>query len=174
MNRQEKSAEIDGLKERFAQSQLTIIALNKGLTVAAVTDLRRKLREKSGSLKVVKNRLAKIAIKGTLAEPLTEYFKSTATIVTSGKDLTGPAKVLAEFSKGNEKIEIKVGLLGGKVISEKDVKALADMPSKEELIAKMLGSFKAPATNLVSVLVQIPRQWVQVLSAVRDQKEKGV
>jgi large subunit ribosomal protein L10 len=173
MNRQEKVEEIESLKTRFSQSQLTIVAGYKGLNVASVTELRRKLHEKTGSFKVIKNRLAKIAAKGTSVEVLSPHFKDAAAVVTTGKDMTAAAKVLTDFAKGNDKLEIKIGLLDGKVINLKDIKALADMPSKEELIAKMLGSFKAPATNLVNVLIQIPRQLVQVLAAVKDQKEKN-
>lgn len=173
MNRQEKVAEIESLKTRFSQSQLTIVTSYKGLNVASVTELRRKLCEKTGSFKVIKNRLAKIAAKGTSVEVLSPHFKDTAAVVTTGKEITAAAKVLTDFAKENDKLEIKLGLLDGKIINLKDIKALADMPSKEELIARMLGSFKAPATNLVNVLIQIPRQLVQVLAAVKDQKEKN-
>ncbi len=171
MNRSEKTKEIESLKARFVKSQLTILTEYKGLSVADITDLRRKLREKSGSLKVVKNRLAKIAAKDTNHEVLATHFKETVAMATCAADPTGPAKVLVEFAKTNEKLKIKVALLDGKIISQNEVKALADMPSKEQLIAMLLGSMQAPAQNLVRVLAQIPRQVVQVLSAVKTQKE---
>lgn len=170
MNRQEKAVEVENLKARFSQSQLTIVASYKGLNVASVTALRRKLSEKTASFKVIKNRLAKIAAKGTPIEALSPHFKDTAAVVTTGAEITAAAKVLTDFAKENDKLEIKLGLLDGKIINSKDIKALADMPSKEELIVKMLGSLQAPATNLVNVLIQIPRQLVQVLAAVKDQK----
>lgn len=173
MNRTQKAQEIESLKERFAKSQLTILTEYKGLTVSEMTELRGKLRETSSTLKVVKNRLAKIAIKGTDHEPLTDSFKDTVAVATAGEDPTGPAKVLVDFAKANEKLSIKAALLDGKVISENEVKALASMPSKEELIAKLMGSMQAPAQNLVGVLSQIPRQVVQVLSAVKAHKEEN-
>lgn len=173
MNREQKAAEVESLKNRFNKAQIAILVNNKGLNVSDVTDLRRKLREKSSNFKVVKNRLAKIALKGTPFEALTDYFKDTTAVATSEIDLAGPAKVLTDFVKNNEKLELKIGFLDGKVINIKDIQALANMPSKEELIAKMLGSLNAPATNLVNVLIQIPRQLVQVLAAVKDQKEKN-
>jgi len=173
MNREQKAAEVESLKNRFSKAQIAILVNNKGLNVSDVTDLRRKLREKSSSFKVVKNRLVKIALKGTPFEILTDYFKDTTAVATSEIDLVGPAKVLTDFVKNNEKLELKIGILDGKVINIKDIQALANMPSKEELIAKMLGSLNAPATNLVNVLIQIPRQLVQVLAAVKDQKEKN-
>lgn len=173
MNREQKATEIESLKGRFAKAQITILANNKGLSVASVTDLRSKLRAKNASLKVVKNRLARIAVKGTPSELLSDYFKDTTAVATSETDLTSIAKVLTDFAKDNEKLELKAGFLSGKVISLKDIKALADMPSREELIAKMLGSLNAPAQNLVNVLIQIPRQLVQVLAAVKDHKVKN-
>lgn len=173
MNREQKVAEVESLKEKFAKSQLTVLANYKGLDVAAVTELRKKLFEKESQFKVVKNRLAKIAIKDTPFEALEEYFSETTAVTTVAEDVTGSAKVLTDFAKGNESLQIKAGFLDGKVIDAKEIKALASMPTKEELIAKLLGSMQAPATNLVSVLSQIPRQLVQVLAAVQDQKEKN-
>ncbi len=172
MNRTEKAAEIEGLKSRFVNSQLTILAEYKGLSVSALTTLRRKLRDSSSTLKVIKNRLAKIAVKDTLAQPLTEYFVGTVAATTTSGDPAATAKVLTEFAKDNELLKLKVGLLNGKAIDAKGLKALASLPSKEELVAKLMGSMQSPARNLVYVLSQIPRQLVTVLSAVKDQKEK--
>lgn len=172
MNREQKAAEVEGLKQRFSHAQAVFLANYKGLTVANVTDLRSKLRAKSAGMKVLKNRLARIAVKGTPHEILSASFKETVALITATGDPTSAAKVLKGFAKDNEKLEIKSGYLDGKIISVQEVNALADMPSREQLIAKMLGSLNAPATNLVSVLIQIPRQWARVLAAVRDQKAK--
>ncbi len=170
MNRTEKAAEIESLKSKFETAQLTILADYKGLSVAAITDLRRKLRAHQGSLKVVKNRLAKIAVKGTGAEFLASHFTGTTVVALTSGDPAAVAKVVSNFAKENDKLKIKAGALTGKALDLNAVKALADMPSREQLIAKLMGSMNAPATNLVSVLSQIPRQLVTVLSAVRDQK----
>jgi large subunit ribosomal protein L10 len=172
MNRTEKATEVESLREQIAKSQITIVADYKGLTVAAVNDLRRQLFGRSSRFKVVKNRLAKIAIKGSPAEVLTVHLKGTAAIATSDTDAAGASKVLSEFAKTNELLKIKAGFLDGKLLSAKDIQTLANLPSKEELISKLMSSMQAPMSNLVSVLAQIPRQVVNVLSAVRDQKEK--
>lgn len=173
MNRSQKAQEIESLKDRFSKSQLTILTEYKGLSVADITDLRSKLRDKQSSLKVVKNRLAIIASKGTKHEVLKDFFKDTVAMATCGTDPTGPAKVLVEFAKNNEKFKIKAAVLDGKLITNAEVKSLADMPSKEQLIAKLMGSMQAPAQNLVSVLSQIPRQVLQVLSAVKAKMEEN-
>lgn len=172
MNRSEKAAEIENLRERFASARLTILADYKGLSVASLTELRGKLRESDSTLKVVKNRLAKIAVEGSDAESLKDQFVGTTAVCTSIEDPVGPAKVLVEFAKANEKLIIKTGMLKDKPLDLNDIKALADLPSKEELLAKLVGSMNAPATNWVNVLSQIPRQLVNVLSAIKDQKEQ--
>jgi len=172
MNRAEKATEIENLKTRFVNAQLTILADYKGLSVSEMTDLRRQLRENEAVIKVVKNRLAKLALKDTPAsEVFAKHLVGTTAVATSDTDPAGSAKVLTKFAKDNDKLKIKVGYLDGKELDEQALKALASLPSKEELIGQLLGSMNAPASNLVSVLAQIPRQLVTVLAAVRDQKE---
>lgn len=173
MNRSEKAAEIESLRERFASARLTILADYKGLSVASLTELRSQLRESSSTLKVIKNRLAKIAVEGSTAESLKDHFVGTTAVCTSTDDPVGPAKVLVEFAKKNEQLKIKLGLLKEKPLDLSEIKALAELPSKEELLAKLVGSMNAPATNLANVLSQIPRQLVNVLSAIKDQKEQN-
>ncbi|HBF13484.1 MAG TPA: 50S ribosomal protein L10 [Deltaproteobacteria bacterium] len=173
MNREQKAIEIENLKAKFLKSQLTIVADYKGMTVDAINQLRRKLEEKQSSLKVIKNRLAKIAVKGTPSEFLAQYFIGTTAVATSELDPTGPAKVIVEFSKNNELIKFKGAVMGSQAMSSEQIKTLASLPSKEELIAKAMGSMLAPARNWVCVLAQIPRQVVNVLAAIRDQKEKS-
>ncbi|OVE80710.1 50S ribosomal protein L10 [bacterium K02(2017)] len=173
MKRTEKAAEIEVLKSRFSSALVTILADYKGLKMTEMTALRTKLKEKDSGFNVVKNRLAKIAIKDTPFDDLASHFVGTTAVSTSQDDLSGPAKVLVEFAKEHEALKIKAGFLNGKVIQLADVKKLADLPSKEELLAKMLGSMQAPITNWVSVLSQIPRQLVTVLNAVREHKEKN-
>lgn len=171
MNRTEKSAEIEELKTRFAQSQLTVLTDYKGLSVASITELRHKLSASKSRLKIVKNRLAKIAVKDTSLEPLQAQFAGTTAVVTTAEDVAAQAKVVVDFAKDNELFKIKMGVLSGKMIDLKGLQALAKLPSKEQLIAMLLGSLKAPASNLASVLAQIPRQLVNVLDAVKRQKE---
>lgn len=173
MNKQEKGLEIESLKKRLVNAQFLILAEYKGIKVESFNQLRRKLHEKNSLIKVVKNRLAKLALKGTPMDILESYFKGTTAVASTESDPTGPAKVIADFLKDNEQIKFKAAYMNGELLSQAQVTKLAKLPSREELIAKMLGSMMAPARNWVSVLAQIPRQWVNVLAAVRDQKEKG-
>jgi large subunit ribosomal protein L10 len=172
MNRTEKAQEIDRLREMITNSQITIVADYKGMTVEAVSDLRRKLYGRASRFKVVKNRLAKIALKGLPAEVLNAHLKGTAAIAISKDDAPGASKVLSEFAKTNDKLIVKVGFMDGKLLNATEIQTLANLPSKEELISKLMSSMQAPMSNLVSVLAQIPRQVVNVLAAYRDQKEK--
>ncbi len=170
MNRTEKAAEIESLKSRFSKSLFTILADYKGLSVASMTDLRRRLRKGNTSLKVVKNRLAKIAVQGTPSEVLSAHFVGTTALATSAAEPAETAKALTSFAKENERFKIKIALLDGQTLTLKELNALANLPSRDVLLAKMLGSLNAPATNLVSVLIEIPRQLVTVLTAIKDQK----
>lgn len=170
MNRTEKATEIESLKKQFSKAKFAVLADYRGITVPQVTDLRRKLREKATSLRIIKNRLAKIAAADTPFAVLKDHFKDTTAVALTEGDPTVVSKVLTEFVKNNERFKLKMAYLDGKILPVKDVEALAKMPSKEELIAKLMGSMQAPARNLVSVLSQIPRQLVQVLSAIQKQK----
>jgi len=173
MNRTEKNEEIKLLKDKFSKAQLAILADYKGISSNDFNDFRKKLREKGSTIKVIKNRLAKIAAQGTEYEVLVNHLTGTVALATTEVEPTAQAKVITEFAKSNEKVQIKIAAMQGKLISVQEVEALAKLPSKEELIAKLMASMQAPAQNFVSVLAQIPRQVVNVLAAIRDQKEKG-
>lgn len=172
MNKEQKQNEVERLKEKFTKAQLAILTDYKGLKVSEFNELRRKLTAKQSEIQVVKNRLAKIALKGSNIEGLSSHFVGTTAVTTTSVDPTGPAKILVEFAKGHKAIKFKAATMDGKSINQADIESLAELPSYEELVAKLLGSMMAPARNLVSVLAQIPRQVVNVLAAVRDQKEK--
>lgn len=173
MNREQKSIEIEKLKEKFSKTPLAVLTDYKGLKVNDFNELRRKLFEKQSRISVVKNRLAKVALKGTSLEFLSQHFTGTTTLLVVEKDPVGPAKVILDFAKNHEQVTIKAAAMDGKALNTSQLTALASLPSREELIAKLLGSMQAPARNLVSVMAQIPRQLVNVLAAVRDQKEKA-
>ena len=170
MNREEKNQEIKELKERFQKATLTLLTDYKGLKVNEMNQLRKELRETSAELKVLKNTLAKVAIQDTELKVLEEYFKETVAVVTSETDPVGPAKAIFKFAKEFKKPEIKVGFLDGKVMQTAEVEALSKLPSREDLLSKLLGSMQAPAQNLVNVLAALPRQLVTVLAAIRDKK----
>lgn len=173
MNRQEKTQEIELLKEKFTKAQIAILTDYKGLSVESFNELRGKLRESGSEIKVIKNRLAKIAVKDTNFEFLSEHLKGTTALTVSETDPVAPAKVIVDFAKDSDFVSLKAAGMSAKEITKSELEALAKLPSREELIGSLLGSMMAPARNLVSVMAQIPRQLVNVLAAVRDQKEKG-
>lgn len=172
MNREQKKLEIESLKESFTKASLCILTDYQGLKVNEVNTLRQKLSKSGSHFKIVKNRLAKIALTGGPQEFLKDFLKGTTALTSTSGDPVGVAKVLVEFSKDREQMKFKTASMGGKVLTQKELEALAKLPGRHELIAKLLGSMQAPARNWVCVLAQIPRQWVNVLAAVRDQKEK--
>lgn len=172
MNRTEKATEVESLKTAFASSSMMIVTDYKGIKANDFNLLRQKLREKGSHLKVVKNRLAKRALKGTPYEALATHLAGTSAVTFAQGDPTVAAKVITDFAKDHEVIVFKSALLEGKDLNQAAFTALSKLPSREELIAKMMGSMMAPARGLVTVLAQIPRQVVNVLAAIRDQKEK--
>ena len=158
MNKAEKKIEVEKMREHLSKAQVAILTDYKGLKVS--------------QMHVLKNRWAKLAVKDTPIEILVSHFTGTTALTISDQDPVSPAKILVNFEKDNALLKFKAAALNGKTLSKEQVVALAKLPSREELLAKLLGSMMAPARNLVTVLVQIPRQLVNVLAAVRDKKEK--
>ena len=142
----------------------------RGLTVEQADDLRNKLRETGVEYSVVKNTLLRLASQGTDMECLSEHLSGPTSVTITGDDPVAPAKVLADFAKANEVFEIKCGVLNGVLLSVAEINALAALPSRDELLAKMLSSINAPVSNFVGVLAAIPRSLVQVLGAIQEQK----
>ena len=170
MNREEKAQAVEALKERFQKTSVTLLAEYQGLKVSELTKLRQELRKTNAEVKILKNTLAGLALKGTEMEPLSKLFVGPTAVVTSAKDPVTPAKVLVKFVKEFEKAKIKGGFLSGKVMTPAEIETLSKLPSREEMLAKMLGSMQAPAQNLVNVLSALPRQLATVLAAIRDKK----
>lgn len=171
MNRTEKTNEVSKLKQRFEKAKAMILADYRGLTVAEVTELRQKLHAQQSTVKVVKNRLAKLAFKDLNVEGMDSFLKGPTAIASSDTDAVIPAKVLVDFAKTHEKLQLRAGYMDGIVLDIKSIMALATLPSREVLLSKMLGSLQAPATNLVNVLSAVPRGLVTALAAIRDTKE---
>lgn len=159
------------LHAHFSKSAVVIVTDYKGLNVAAVTDLRRKLREADVQYKVVKNSLLARASEGTGAEAIKDYFKGPNAVAFSYTDPVAPAKVLCDFAKENEKLDIRIGVLNGKVLDPDAIEALAKLPSREQLLAQVLSVMNQVPTSLVTALSDVPRRMVNVLSAIKDQKE---
>lgn len=167
-----KAQMIDEIKEDICSSSVAIVTDYRGLTVEEITTLRRSLQEKGAEYTVVKNTLAKIAIKDTKFEGLSQFLEGPTAMVLGKKDQVGPAKALTQFMKKAKKVTIRGGVLDGSVLTETNVKQLADMPSIEELYAKMLGSLNAPASGIVTCTSGVARALVVCIDQIRKQKEE--
>ena len=165
-----KSEKIDAIKSKIEKAQVAILTEYKGLTVEEITNLRRELQKDGGDYMVTKNTLAKIAVKGTQYEALTEKLSGPIALAFGFSDPVSPAKVLKNFIKETKKAEILGAVLDGKLLSVDETKALANLPTKEELYAKMLGSINSPASGLVGCVNGIMASLTRAVAAVRDQK----
>ena len=161
----------EDLHERLAKSAIIVLTDYKGLDVASINDLRRKLRESNVEYQVVKNSLLARASEDTEVAVIKDHFKGPSAIAISYDDPVAPAKVLTQFAKDNKKLEIKVGVLNGKVLDVQAIKALASLPSREVLLAQFLATLNAVPGSFVRTLAEIPRSFVNVLTAIKDQKE---
>ncbi|MGH1375407.1 MAG: 50S ribosomal protein L10 [Alphaproteobacteria bacterium] len=164
MTRTEKEVEIQALNERFASEELVVVAHYSGLTVSDMATLRGELRKEGARFKVTKNTLAKRAIKGTQFEPLEKLFTGP-TGVASSQDPVAAAKVAYNFSKDNDKFIIVGGALGEMVLDAEGVKAIAQLPSLDELRSKLVGLLQAPATKVAGLLQAPARDMVGVTKA---------
>jgi large subunit ribosomal protein L10 len=169
LNRTEKEQVIGELHEKMAKAKAAIVAEPRGLDVATVTELRKKLRDQKVEYRVVKNTLAARAAKGTSLEPLAEKFVGPTAIVMSYDDVVVPAKLLAEFMKDRENFAIRTAVIEGKVIDAKGVQALARMPGLQELRGTIAAMIAQPATKLVRMLGTPGQQLARVLGARREQ-----
>lgn len=171
MNKDHKQHLVTEMHERLARAKAIFLADFRGMSVGQATTLRNELRNASVEYKVFKNTLLDLAVKGTDAECVTPYLAGPTAIAISYDDPVSAAKVLSKFAKDPQgKLELKAGMLSGKLLDVKQIQALADLPPREVLIAKMLGSMQAPATNLVGVLAALPGSLVRALDAIRAKK----
>jgi large subunit ribosomal protein L10 len=168
---QEKQQIVEALREKFAASKVVILTDYKGLNVEQMNDLRRKLREAEVEYQVVKNTLLTRASQDTSVAVLSNTFKGPSGIAIAFKDPVAPAKVLMQFAKDNAKLEIKVGVLNGKLLDPAAIMALSKLPSREELLAQVLSAMAAVPRSLVQALADVPRRMVNVLNAIKEQKE---
>jgi large subunit ribosomal protein L10 len=173
MNRTEKQELIDALHADFGQSPNAILVDFRGLTVPAVTEFRRKVRQAGSSYRVVKNSLALRAAKGTAYEQLGDKFAGTTGVAYTGSDPVALAKVLVDFAKDNPNLVVKAGLVSGtQLLDAEGVKALSTMPSLPEMRSRLLGLLQAPATRLVRVLQAPGAKMARVLAAHQEKLEK--
>ena len=169
-NKAFKSDKIELLKSKLDKAQVALVSDYKGYSVEEITNLRRALQKDGGDYMVTKNTLAKIAVKGTDFEVLSDSFKGSIAMAFGFNDQVSPAKVLAKFIKESKKGAFLGGALDGKLLSAADAEALSKLPSKEELIAKLLGSINSPATGIVGSMNAIMASLTRAVAAVRDQK----
>lgn len=173
MNRTEKAGLVDQLHAELDRTQAVFITDYMGLTVEEITALRGSIKAAGGKYQVVKNTLLKRASEGTNAVGLEPYLEGPTAIAMAFADPVNLAKVLVEFARKNEKLEIQGGVLGPQVLNTKEVKDLATMPSREVLLARALGSMNAPMTNFVGVCAAMVRQLLYALKAIEEKKNQA-
>ena len=171
MKLEQKQQIADDLRDRFSKSAIIVVTDYKGLDVTAMNDLRRKLRAEEIEYQVVKNTLLIRASEDNDVALIKDHFKGPSAIALSYDDPVAPAKVLSQFAKDNDKLEIKVGVMNGQVLDANAIKALAKLPSREVLLGQLLAALNAVPQTFVRTIAEVPRSFVNVLAAVRDQKE---
>ena len=179
MNRRQLETDVDRIEKRefvaelsavFAETSMVVVTRNAGLTVADVTDLRRKMRAAGVSFKVAKNRLALLALNGTRFDGLAPMLTGPTAIAWS-KDPVAVAKAAVDFAKTNDKLVLVGGALGNQVLDASGLKALAELPSLDSLRAKLLGLLNAPATKVAGVVQAPAAQLARVFAAYADSKK---
>lgn len=171
MKLEQKQKIVEELAEKFKKSKVLIVTDYKGLNVTTLNDLRRKLRESDIEYRVVKNTLLARASDDTDVSKIKDSFKGPSAIAMSFEDPVAPAKVLTKFAEENKKLEIKIGVMGNRVLSLDDIKALSSLPAREVVLAQLLSAMNAVPTGLVSALSNIPRKMINVVQAIKEQKE---
>ncbi len=172
MNLQGKEKLGEALHSKAEVSSLAILVNYQGLTCENVVQLRKQLSPTGAKFQVVKNTIARRSIKETKAKGVLDYFVGPTAVIWSGTDPVAPAKVISDFAKGNEKLKIKAGVVDGSFLSATDVEALASMPSREQMLGKLLGLINAPATRLLQTINEPATQLVRLVAAWRDKLEK--
>lgn len=173
MNIEPKKQFVQQLNERFGKSKIVILTDYKGLDVGAITELRRQLREAKVEFEVIKNTMLRLASDGTDVALIRDNFKGPSAIAISYDDPVAPAKILSDFAKKNQNLELKIGVMNGKVLDLASIKALSSLPSREELLAQVLSAMIAVPTSFVRALNDVPVRMLNVLQAVKDQKEQA-
>ena len=165
MPTQEKTEAVTALKERLGAANAAVLTEYRGLTVRQLSDLRKQLKATAAEYRVVKNRLARLAVKDSALGPLAPHLKGPTGVVLTKQDPVGVAKTLQAFVRANPALTIKVGIVEGKVLEAPELKALADLPSKDALRAQLVGAVQGPLSQLVSLLTAPHQELARVLEA---------
>jgi large subunit ribosomal protein L10 len=172
LNKESKQQVVAEMREKLQRAKAVFLADFRGMNVGKATDLRNELRKAAVEYKVVKNTLLELASRETDKESLSPHYVGPTAVALSYDDPVAAAKVLSRFAKEQQAtFKLKAGVLSGKVISVADIQALADLPSREVLLAKLLATMQAPTTNFVGVLAAVPGSFVRLLNAIKTQKE---
>ena len=172
MNRSEKAELIETLQSTFNEASTVVVAHQVGMTVVESSDLRGKMREAGAGFKVTKNRIAKLALKGTRFEALESMFTGPTAIGTSN-DPVAAAKILVEYAKSNDKVAVIGGSMDGKILDKAGVEALATLPSLDELRGKLVGLIQAPAAKIARVTQAPAGKVARVIKAREEQLQQG-
>lgn len=172
LNIEQKKAVVAEVARQFQGAEAAVLAEYRGLSVAQMTELRGRARQAEIYLRVVKNTLTRRAIEGSAFECLREQLSGPLALAIA-KDPVAVAKLLAEFAKENETLKIRAGAMGGKLMALDQVQALAQLPSREQLLAILVGTLQAPIAKFVRTLNEVPAKFVRTLAAVRDAKSSA-
>ena len=167
MDRAQKEAVVEELGQIFSDSGVVVVAHYTGLSVAEMTDFRSRMREAGGSVRVAKNRLAKIALEGTPSASLADYLQGQ-TLLAYSEDPVAAAKAVEDYAKGNEKLVVLGGAMGETPLDRAGVKSVAAMPSREELIASIVGCIGAPASNIAGAIGAPASNIASILSTIEE------
>jgi large subunit ribosomal protein L10 len=171
LNREGKVLKVNELKDTFTRAKFAVVADYRGLKVTELEKLRISLREQKAQIQVAKNTLLRIAVQDTEYEGLVQDFSGTTVVAFGFEEPVGPAKVLADFSKNFQALQIRSAMYEGKSLSPEEMVALSKLPSKEQLLGQLCGVLAAVPTKLVRTLNAVPSNLVYALQAIKDQKE---
>jgi large subunit ribosomal protein L10 len=171
LNKSQKKQLVEELHEKFEKSKIVILTDYKGLNVTKINELRRKLTDANIEYRVVKNTLLARASEDTDVAAVKDHFIGPTAIALSYDDPVAPAKVLADFAKENDKLEIKIGIMAGKLLDVNAIKSLSELPSREVLLSQVLSVMNAVPTAFVRALSNVPERLLYALQAIKDQKE---
>lgn len=170
MDRETKKRVVADLHDKLKNVKLAVLVDYSGMNVEKISALRNELRGSETEFRVAKNTLLRIASKGTDFDVLEEHIRGPLAIVMGYGDEVEPTKILVDFAEQNEAVEIKAGMLNGKLLSKEDINVLAALPGRDALLGKFLSVLVATQTSLVNVLSGVPRSFVQVLEGYREKK----